>query len=81
VNQAQNLMMSVLNLALMAAGVACYIKGAFAVHSGSSGGNDDVNIAGWKRISSWWALGSIMLIRGSWGQFGHLIENLYHQLF
>ncbi|MFV8176987.1 hypothetical protein [Mycolicibacterium peregrinum] len=78
--QAQNLLMSLLNLGLMAAGVFCILKGGFAVHSGNDG-NDDINIRGWKKISSWWALGAVMLIPGAWGQFGGLIQNVWQQLF
>ncbi|GAT07646.1 hypothetical protein H7I77_25170 [Mycolicibacterium novocastrense] len=79
-NQAQDLLMSILNLGLMAAGVFCMLKGGFAVHAANNG-NDDINISGWKRITSWWALGAIMLIPGAWNQFGSLIMNVWQSLF
>lgn len=79
-NQAQTLMLQILAIGLMAAGVACFLKGGFAVHSGNDG-NDDINIRGWKKISSWWALGAVMTIPGAWMQFGGLIQNIWQSLF
>lgn len=79
--QAQDLAIKLMGVALMFAGALCIIKGAFGVHKGSSGGNDDINIAGWKSLGSWWAMGGVILAGGAYATFGNFINNIFNYLF
>lgn len=79
--QAQDFVIKFLGIALMFAGALCIVKGAFGVHKGSAGGNDDINIAGWKTLTSWWAMGGIILAGGSYMTFAQFFNGIFNYLF
>lgn len=79
--QAQDLLVKVMGIALMFGGGLCVIKGAFGVHRGGNGGNDDINISGWKSLGSWWAMGGLILAGGSYAAFGRFASNVFSYLF
>ncbi|MGD9622191.1 MAG: hypothetical protein AB7G47_19385 [Mycolicibacterium sp.] len=79
--QAQDLAMKALNIGLMFAGVLCLLKGGFGVHKNSNGGNDDINMAGWKSMASWWAMGGVMLGTGTYGMFANFFNGVAQYLF
>jgi hypothetical protein len=77
--QAQDFAIKFMGIALMFAGILCVVKGGFSVHK-NNGGNDDINLAGWKSISSWWALGGIILAGGSYMTFMQFINGIFNYL-
>ena len=79
--QAQDVAIKMMGVALMFAGVLCIIKGGFGVHKGSAGGNDDINIAGWKTLGSWWAMGGVILAGGTYAAFGRFFNSIFTYLF
>lgn len=79
--QVQETVLRFIGIALVIAGGLCIVRGAFSVHKGSAGGNDDINIAGWKSMGSWWAMGGVMLTSGSYLTFMRLINNVFQYLF
>jgi hypothetical protein len=79
-NQVQELVMHFIGIALMAGGGLCIAKGALSVHKQNNGA-DDINLAGWKSMSSWWALGGVQLASGSYMAFMRFFNAIFHYLF
>lgn len=78
-NQVQELVIRFIGIALMVGGGMCITKGAFSVHKQNNGG-DDINIAGWKSMSSWWAIGGVQLASGTWMAFMRFFSGVFHYL-
>lgn len=77
--QVQELVIRLIGIALMASGGLCIVRGGFGVHKANNG-NDDINMAGWKSMGSWWALGGIQLSAGSYMAFMKFFNNIFHYL-
>lgn len=78
--QAQDFVIKLIGIGMLFAGGLCMVKGAFSVHKSSNGGGDDLNIAGWKSISSWWALGGVILAGGSYMTFAQFFNGIVNYL-
>lgn len=79
--QAQDFVIKLLGLGLVVAGGFAILRGAFGVHKTSNAGNDDIHIAGWKTLTSWWALGGIILAGGSYMTFARFFNGIFQYLF
>jgi hypothetical protein len=79
--QAQDFIVKLIGIAMLVAGGLCIVKGAFSVLGKNAAGGDDLNIAGWKSISSWWALGGVILAGGSYMTFAQFFNGIFSFLF
>ncbi len=77
----QEMVLRLIGICLLVAAGGCVIRGAFGAHKAGNGGNDDINIAGWKSLGSWWALAAVMGLSGAYGTFMRFFNQVFHYVF